>query len=51
MSAWGFLAKLPLMLTGRDPYFGWNAGPIAVCINFVTTGLVSLLALRQRCHA
>jgi SSS family solute:Na+ symporter len=32
-----------LMLTGRDPYFGLNAGFIALCINFVVTGVVSAL--------
>lgn len=33
-----------LVLTGRDPYFGCNAGLIALGLNFLTTGLVSLLA-------
>jgi SSS family solute:Na+ symporter len=32
-----------LILTGRDPYNGLNAGFIALCVNFVVTGLVSLL--------
>jgi solute:Na+ symporter, SSS family len=31
-----------LMLTGRDPYRGLNAGFIALCLNFVVTGVVSL---------
>jgi SSS family solute:Na+ symporter len=32
-----------LMLTGRDPYHGWNAGFIALCGNFAVTEAVSLL--------
>lgn len=32
-----------LMLTGRDPYRGLNPGFIALCANFVVTGIVSLL--------
>jgi SSS family solute:Na+ symporter len=32
-----------LMITGRDPYFGWNAGFIALCFNFAVTGVVSAL--------
>jgi solute:Na+ symporter, SSS family len=32
-----------LVLTGRDPYRGLNAGFIALCFNFVVTGMVSLL--------
>jgi solute:Na+ symporter, SSS family len=31
-----------LMLTGRDPYRGLNAGFIALCFNLAATGLVSL---------
>ena len=31
-----------LILTGRDPYHGLNAGFIALCFNFVATGVVSL---------
>jgi SSS family solute:Na+ symporter len=30
-----------LMLTGRDPYFGLNAGFIALCFNFAVTAIVS----------
>jgi hypothetical protein len=30
-----------LVLTGRDPYFGLNAGFIALCCNFAVTGVVS----------
>ena len=30
-----------LMLTRRDPYHGWNAGFLALCLNFVATVLVS----------
>jgi solute:Na+ symporter, SSS family len=32
-----------LILTGRDPYHGLNAGFIALCFNFVVTAVVSLL--------
>jgi SSS family solute:Na+ symporter len=32
-----------LMLSHRDPYFGVNAGFIALCINFAVTGIVSCL--------
>lgn len=32
-----------LMLTGRDPWMGLNAGFIALCFNFAVTGAVSLL--------
>ena len=32
-----------LILTGRDPCWGLNAGFIALCANFAVTGLVSLL--------
>ena len=42
----GIFVAVALMLTGRDPYFGWNAGLLALCLNFVTTGLVSLLGPR-----
>jgi solute:Na+ symporter, SSS family len=31
-----------LILTGRDPYRGLNAGFIALCFNFAITGVVSL---------
>ena len=45
--ATGIFVAMVLMLTGRDPYFGLNAGLIALGLNFVTTGMVSLLAPRQ----
>ena len=32
-----------LILTGRDPYYGLNAGFVALCLNFATTILVSLV--------
>jgi hypothetical protein len=32
-----------LMLTGRDPFYGLNPGFVALCFNFVVTGVVSLL--------
>ena len=32
-----------LILTHRDPFFGWSAGFVALCINFVITAILSLL--------
>ncbi len=43
----GIVVAASLMLTKRDPYFGLNAGFIALCFNFVVTGVVSLVAPRQ----
>jgi len=37
----GLSIALFLMLTGQDPYKGLNAGFIALCFNFATTGVVS----------
>lgn len=39
----GIAIAVFLMLTGRDPYKGVNAGFIALCCNFALTGMVSLL--------
>jgi solute:Na+ symporter, SSS family len=39
----GFAVAAYLMLTGHDPYRGLNAGFIALCLNFVMTGVISLL--------
>jgi len=39
----GVAIVLFLILTGRDPYRGLNAGFIALCFNFVVTGVVSML--------
>jgi SSS family solute:Na+ symporter len=39
----GICVAVFLMLTGRDPYYGVNAGFIALCCNFAITGMVSLL--------
>jgi SSS family solute:Na+ symporter len=39
----GISVAVSLMLTGRDPYLGLNAGFIALCCNFAVTGVVSLL--------
>jgi SSS family solute:Na+ symporter len=33
-----------LVLTKRDPFFGLNAGFFALCVNFIVTGVVSLLS-------
>lgn len=43
----GIFVALVLMLTGRDPYYGFNAGLVALCFNFVTIGLVSIFAPGQ----
>ena len=39
----GILLSVLLMLTGRDPYHGWNAGLIALLLNFAVTTCVSAL--------
>jgi SSS family solute:Na+ symporter len=39
--ATGITVVVFLMLTGRDPYFGLNAGFIALCFNFAVTAIVS----------
>jgi solute:Na+ symporter, SSS family len=41
--ATGIAIAVFLILTGRDPYRGLNAGFIALCLNFAVTGVVSLL--------
>jgi SSS family solute:Na+ symporter len=41
--ATGISVALFLMLTGRDPYYGVNAGFIALCCNFAVTTAISLL--------
>jgi len=40
--ATGIFIAAFLMLTKRDPYFGLNAGFIALCFNFAVTGAVSV---------
>jgi len=37
----GFAVTVLLMLSGRDPFHGLNAGFLALCINFMMTGIVS----------
>jgi len=32
-----------LILTRQDPFFGWSAGFVALCINFLTTTILSLI--------
>jgi SSS family solute:Na+ symporter len=32
-----------LMLSHRDPLYGWNAGFVALCLNFLITALLSWL--------
>lgn len=34
-----------LILTQRDPFFGWSAGFVALCLNFLITAILSLLTL------
>jgi len=41
--ATGTLLVLFLILSGRDPYRGLNAGFVALCFNFVVSTVVSLL--------
>jgi SSS family solute:Na+ symporter len=41
--ATGIAIAAVLMLTGRDPYMGLNAGFIALCFNFAVTWAASLL--------
>lgn len=41
--ATGIAIAVLLMLTGRDPYKGVNAGFIALGCNFAVTGVVSML--------
>jgi len=41
--ATGIVMALLLMLTGRDPYHGVNAGFVALCSNFAVTAVISLL--------
>ncbi|HYL38205.1 MAG TPA: sodium:solute symporter family protein [Bryobacteraceae bacterium] len=33
-----------LILSNRDPFFGWSAGFVALCLNFLVTVILSLLA-------
>jgi Na+/proline symporter len=37
-----------LFLTKRDPWFGWSAGFVALCFNFLITVVVSLLARNRQ---
>ena len=32
-----------LVLTHQDPFRGWSAGFVALCINFLITAIISLL--------
>ena len=42
----GVAAVVFLILTHQDPFFGWSAGFVALCLNFVITVILSLLAPR-----
>jgi SSS family solute:Na+ symporter len=37
----GFAVTVLLMLSGRDPFHGLSAGFLALCLNFMVTGVVS----------
>ena len=39
----GIVTGVSLVLTGRDPFFGFNAAFLALILNFTVTGVVSLL--------
>ena len=39
----GIGMALFLMLSNRDPLFGWSAGFLALCLNFIVTVFLSLL--------
>src|SRR5215469_16864676 len=39
----GVLTVTYLVLTQRDPWFGWNAGFVALCLNFLITTMLSFL--------
>jgi SSS family solute:Na+ symporter len=39
----GVATVIFLMLTHRDPLYGWSAGFVALCLNFLITALVSRL--------
>ena len=41
----GVACAASLILSGRDPFGGLNAGFVALCVNFATTVLVSMLAI------
>ncbi len=49
--AGGIAAAAFLMLTGRDPYLGMNAGFIALCLNLAVTGVVSALTQERTSDA
>src|SRR4029079_4186617 len=39
----GIVTGVSLVLTGRDPFFGFNAAFLALILNFTVTGAASLL--------
>ena len=52
----GVATSVFLMLSHRDPFFGWSAGFVALCLNFIITILLSLgtprvnRGLQERLH-
>lgn len=44
----GIALLIYLVLTGHDPFRGWNAGFLALALNFVVTVIVSLLTNNRR---
>jgi solute:Na+ symporter, SSS family len=43
----GIVTAVFLMLSNRDPFFGWSAGFLALCLNFIVTVFLSLLRPRN----
>jgi solute:Na+ symporter, SSS family len=43
----GLAMAISLMLTKHDPFLGLNAGFLALCANFVVTGIVSVVTPPQ----
>jgi SSS family solute:Na+ symporter len=50
----GIATVIFLMLSHRDPWFGWSAGFVVLCLNFLVTALTSMLtpstAVQSRLH-
>ena len=38
----GVATVIFLMLSNHDPWFGWSAGFVALCFNFLVTALASM---------
>jgi len=44
----GVAAVAFLILTHQDPFFGWSAGFVALCLNFLITAIISLLTRQSQ---